>query len=46
MNAVLPADGHLDPLAAAIRARETAALATVAGPLAGLPRDRIAAEDR
>ena len=41
VNAVLPADGHLDPLSAAIHARETAALATVAGPLAGLPQDRI-----
>ncbi len=41
VNAVLPADGHPDPLAAATRARETAVLAAVAGPLADLPQDRI-----
>jgi arsenite-transporting ATPase len=42
VNAVLPDDHHQpDPLAAAIRARETAALDSVAGPLADLPQDRI-----
>ena len=43
VNAVLPDDdGRADPLAAAIRAREAAALASAAGSLAGLPRDLIA----
>jgi len=42
INAVLPDDGSPDPLASAIRAREAAALASVTGPLAALPRDLIA----
>ena len=41
VNAVLPAEGSGDPLATAIRTRETAAMNSVTGPLADLPQDRI-----
>lgn len=41
VNAVLPDEGVPDPLAEAVRARESAALAGLSGPLAQLPRDLI-----